>query len=878
MCRLGIGVLSLLVGVTAANADQAARPSSAVAGTQKLVDAQGDPLPSGAVLRLGTLRWRAGSMVVFSAERGRSLVTVSQDYVAQIWDLASGKELRRLDLSGGPDKAPYQRYLNHLRPGVGLSADGQTLACFDKEGRVRVWDLSSGKEISRLAATGPVPVHFDLARDAKTLLSFSHNQGYTLWDVAKGTSLRQFGKEIGSNFQPTRLELDSTGQKVSTLGYLHDNAGVRSCLQVWDVAKGRMIRQKDDLPSALGPVYLHLTAFSPDHRRLALPDVGSIHLIDLEDDKQTRRLEMKGDVFQARMVFSADGKSVMQFFGHREALTVWDVGTGKVRRQFGKVKPPAPGARPLSPFPWALSVSADSKTLAWAEGPAIFRMDIETGKLLSGDGGSTAPLRSAFFSQDGRTVVTRGGDLSLRRWDASTGQDLGEIPFPRESFTFGVLSANGKWLVGGQVKNPIRVIEAATAKEQLVIPAAAQGQSVTVAISPDSRVLAVATRPDDNDVRLYDIEASKQLRTLPFSPPPPDPKRSLPRTARRLLFSPDSQLVAVGDTCVTVWSIADGRALRQIDLPPTALLRHAALSPDHRTVAIEMFGGDLAIWELAMGTRRFQLHSSPVQSTESQAAYQRAVAEGTSFPMSLAFSPDGRLLAQAAEDRQIHIWDTRQGTLLGTLQGHRGPMASVGFSPDGQRLVSASADTTALVWELGPFREKLKAASGALTAEQLPDLWSSLTDKDAKQAYTAVLKLAGDPAKAVPFLHERHSPVARADPKLLARLIADLDSETFKVRERARKELANLGELALPALTDAVKSPSPEVRKRAEKLLANLQSGDLSGDRLQLLRALEVLELAATPEARRMLQALAGGAPGALATTQARAILRRLGL
>jgi hypothetical protein len=126
----------------------------------------------------------------------------------------------------------------------------------------------------------------------------------------------------------------------------------------------------------------------------------------------------------------------------------------------------------------------------------------------------------------------------------------------------------------------------------------------------------------------------------------------------------------------------------------------------------------------------------------------------------------------------------------------------------------------------------------------------------------------------VRLLEQRLKPVPRADAKQLADALRNLDSDRFTVREQAAKELERLGEAAEPALRRVLlDKPSVEVRRRVEGLLNRLEGLDP----LRRSRALEVLEQVDSADSRRLLTALAHGAPQARLTREAQAALDRLG-
>jgi hypothetical protein len=197
------------------------------------------------------------------------------------------------------------------------------------------------------------------------------------------------------------------------------------------------------------------------------------------------------------------------------------------------------------------------------------------------------------------------------------------------------------------------------------------------------------------------------------------------------------------------------------------------------------------------------------------------------------------------------------------------------FSPDGKTLVSASTDTTALTWDLRAALAK-PLPRRALTDAEVKVRWDALAGEDAKQAFSAICDLIAAPTQAVAFLDQRLRPTPALDPKRVNRLLVELGDSAFSVREKASAALLQLDERALPAIDKTLAAkPALEVRIRLEKIHVALTGMVLEKEKLRSYRAIEVLECIGTPEARQLLQRLAGGAPGALETTAAQKALRR---
>ena len=135
----------------------------------------------------------------------------------------------------------------------------------------------------------------------------------------------------------------------------------------------------------------------------------------------------------------------------------------------------------------------------------------------------------------------------------------------------------------------------------------------------------------------------------------------------------------------------------------------------------------------------------------------------------------------------------------------------------------------------------------ALAPEKGEELWADLANEDACRAYTAVCA-DRDPGETVRLFADRLHPTADIDRQHVAHLLAKLDSQDFKVREQATRELEQAGDLVGPAVRKLLEENGPlEVRRRAEQVLAKLDREVPSAEELRVWRAIEVLEQSTIP-------------------------------
>lgn len=478
-----------------------------------------------------------------------------------------------------------------------------------------------------------------------------------------------------------------------------------------------------------------------------------------------------------------------------------------------------------------------------------------------------------------------------------TGPGLSEVRLRHERRSSLAVSPDGRLLVSGDARGAMRAWDVKTAKLLWQTPGV--GHAVTrLAFVDGGGTLAARHSREDRPILLWDAETGRRHSSAG--------KRPVDANAATLLgLAPGSGVLALWLGDVVAFSSESWRSPRQRQ--PGKIVESAALSPDGRTLAITDVE-HVRLWEMATGELRLTIDISPAMLTDSQpvvfsadgrtlyiAARGKSIqawdlATGKSlrpfkssvFSYGVELSPDGRTLLAAYADG-VRLWDINTREVLRHWESE--VVRSLAFSPDGNVAVLGGYDEILLVRGIKTLTRARQAApvpaapAQKRTSKELARLWTALDGHDPASAYVAVWALASSGDEVLAGLRQRLKPVPRLTEERkqrLARLIRDLDSERFAVRQKASEELAGWHDLARPALEQVLRERPPlEVRYRAEQLLEKLDQTVLSPQRARLLRALEVLEHSRNPATRKLLEDLANGAPEAWLTSVAQEVLRR---
>jgi WD40 repeat protein len=809
-----------------------ATPIAQAADTPKAsADASADPLPDGALFRIGTARLRhAGSAIIVAwAPDGKTLASGGNDHVARLWDAATGKEIRHFTGTKGTVDT------------LCFSTDGKTLVTSGTDRIIRLWDVGTGKELSQLTGHTANVLCVCLAPDGKTLASKGRDGTMRLWDVSARKEVRQF--RTAPDTGTSNIVFTPAGKGVISVA-------PDSAVTHWDTTTGeevrRLVGHKGEVPSL---------DLAQDGKRLVSAGAdGTVRVWDLSTGKELVQTPAHAAMISTVRI-SPNGKLLATGSADRE-LKLWDAATGKALHDL-------PGHFDTVS---EVAFSPDGKTLASASWDWSVRLwDVATGKELA-HSANPPGLTCAGISVDGKRLATGHADGLIRQWDAETGKMLPKTIDSKHPLTALAVAPDGKSLAVGSKLGGVSVFDAVTGARRFAIDSEedtsrpVRGFVGLVRFAPDNSKLLAAHVSAGNTINLYDATNGKPLALALPGEPTPGPRGNVLLPAGDAAVSLDGHTLAVigFEQTLTLYDIGRGKEARRrhATLQEERLTR-VAFAPNERWLATSGAGGTVYVWETASGSERRRL-------------------EGDKIPLTaVAVSPDGRLVAAGLDSGIVRVWHLATGEKLRDFTGHDGIVKALAFTPNG-RLFSACLDGTGFLWDVS--RLKPKDTPAKLSKDALDTAWANLLSDDAKKAFETVTRLTATPDLAVELFRTRLTTSGVADAKVIDKLIAQLDDEDFEVREKATKELAALGGQAEGALRRALKAtPSAEVTRRIEELLKKQDGGNVvSGERLRQERALEVLEDLGTPETKKLLEALTKGPADAWLTTEAQTVLKRM--